>query len=314
MKHYFIMNPVSGHKRARERFLHEMTDLETDYELIFTMKKGDARAFSEDIAKTASHRDEDVRIFACGGDGTIHDVVNGAMGYSNVEIGCIPLGTGNDFIRNFGRKSQFMDLETYLDGPSVYCDSIMYSSENRGSVVTGHCVNMVNIGLDCNIVDTTQSVKKIPAVNGSAAYLASVFINLVRKKGENLRIDFGGSYTHDGKLLLISIANGCYCGGGIKGLPKALTDDGYMDVSLVRNVSRLDFVKLFPKYSKGTHLTDKRLNRKNILRYTKEVEMEIEANSGNFKLCIDGEISTSQKASFQINRHAFKFIIPPEKN
>ncbi len=313
MKHYFIMNPVSGHKHARERFLREMTDLETNYELIFTTKKGDARAFSEDIAKSAEKRDEHVRIFACGGDGTIHDVVNGAWGCLNVEIGCIPLGTGNDFIRNFGKKSEFTDLETYLDGPSVYCDTIGYEASNEGVVTTGHCVNMVNIGLDCNIVDTTDSIKKLPLVNGSAAYLAAVFVNLIKKKGENLKIDYDGRYLHDGKLLLISIANGCFCGGGIKGLPKASTDDGLMDVSLVRNVSRTDFIRLFPKYSKGTHLTDKTLIRKNMLRYTKENRLSIDTNKKHFKLCIDGEISTQQSATFTIEPHAFRFIVPPGK-
>lgn len=310
MKHYFIMNPVSGHKRARERFLHTMTDMETDYELIFTTKKGDARAFAEDIANTAFRKDETVRIFACGGDGTVSDIVNGAAGCGDVEIGCIPLGTGNDFIRNFGKKSDFLDVEKYVNGPAVYCDAIRYEAENDGVITKGRCVNMINIGLDCHIVATTDTIKKLPAINGSMAYLTSVFLNLIKKSGEDLKVNYDERFRHDGELLLISVANGCFCGGGIKGLPKARTDDGLMDVSLVGDVSRRDFIRLFPKYAKGTHLDDKLIIRKKLLRYSKEIRLDIDANKNSFKLCVDGEISSQQHLKLEIEPRAFKFIVP----
>ena len=309
MKYYFIMNPVAGSKRTRERFIREIGELTTPYELIYTTHVGDAKIYARDICESAEKRGEDVRIFACGGDGTLSDVVNGAIGCARAEVGCIPMGTGNDFIRNFGSDQQFYDINAYIDSYSVVCDSIQYTAVNGGERREGHCINMVNIGMDCNIVDTTDSIKKIPVIQGSVAYLTSVFINLIQKKGEKLKISYDDGYTYDDKLLLISIANGCYCGGGIKGLPLAKTDDGLMDVSLVKNVSRRQFVMLFPKYSKGTHLDSPAIKKKDILKYTNEKHLHIESEV-SFKVCIDGEISKFREVDFEIAPESFRFIVP----
>ena len=115
----------------------------------------------------------------------------------------------------------------------------------------------------------------------------------------------------DGNILLCSVANGCFCGGGIKGVPKSILDDGLMDVSVVRGgITRTTFVKLFPKYQKGTHLEDPLLVRKKICDYRKEKTLTITSNDESLRLCVDGEISSQKRVEFAVLQDAFRFIVP----
>ena len=78
--------------------------------------------------------------------------------------------------------------------------------------------------------------------------------------------------------MLIAIANGCYCGGGVKGVPYCKLDDGLMDVSVVNDMSRRFFMALFPSYSKGVHMEKKQIRDNDVIRYTKEKTLTVIAN------------------------------------
>jgi len=315
MKYYFILNPASGKKKNVNTNLYKIRDLVKrdglDYDLYFTKSQGDAERF---VRKTCeSHVKasdaEPIRIYAFGGDGTVNELVNGAFGFENVEIGIIPEGTGNDYIRNYGDPKAFLDLEAQLLGDSRYSDLIKYRAEYQGNVTEGFCANMFNIGFDCNVVDMTDRIKQWPLFSGSMAYLTSVFIVLGKKKETRLKVEYEDGTVYDQNVLLISIANGCFCGGGIKGVPKSILDDGLMDVSLVKGgVARRFFVRLFPKYQKGTHLEDEEI--KKILDYRQEKTLIITAGDESLRLCVDGEISTQKRVEFSVVSHAVKFIVP----
>ena len=141
-----------------------------------------------------------------------------------------------------------------MRGRSVSSDLIHFHAVYDNNITESYCANMFNIGFDCNVVDLTSRVKRWPLVGGSLAYLVSVFLILIRKKGADLRIEYDDGRVLDGKILLIAIANGCYCGGGVKGVPYCTLDDGLMDVSVVKDISRMCFLTLFPSYAKGTHM------------------------------------------------------------
>ena len=115
-----------------------------------------------------------------------------------------------------------------------------------------------------------------------------------------MRYDDGTEFS--GRLLLIAVANGCYCGGGVKGIPKARIDDGLIDVSLVNNTTRRNFIRLFPKYAKGTHLDDPAADDLIIIR----------PNGDQMKLCVDGEITMAGEIKFEIVPGAFRFVVPGE--
>ncbi|MDO4487017.1 MAG: diacylglycerol kinase family protein [Bacillota bacterium] len=314
MKHVFIMNPLSGKKRSRQHMIDAITsactELGEDYEIYFTEGPFDCKRHARQLCEEAAACGREIRIYGCGGDGTVNELVNGVHGFTNVEIGAIPMGTGNDYIRNYGNVSSFLDIKAQIKGESRYSDAIYYRAEYEDAVTEGYCANMFNIGFDCNVVDMTARVKNWPFVGGSLAYLISVAIILIKKKGADLVIEYDDGTKLDGKILLTAIANGCFCGGGVKGVPDSVLDDGLMDISVVKDVSRLTFVMLFPSYAKGTHLTKKKIIDRDIVRYTKEKALTVTANGESLRLCTDGEITTQKKVTFSIEENAFRFIVP----
>ena len=167
---------------------------------------------------------------------------------------------------------------------------------------------MFNIGFDCNVVDITAKLKKLPLMSGSLAYLAGVAAMLVRMKGANLKVEFDDGYVFYGDMLLIAIANGCFCGGGVKGVPKAETNDGLMDVSLIRKCSRRKFIKLFPKYAKGEHLEAKGADK--LITYKQGKKLKITANGKPMTFSTDGELTQAEKIKFEIVENAIDFVVP----
>lgn len=314
MKHIFIMNPLSGRKRSRRHITDAITsactELGVDYDIFFTSEPLDCKRHARQLCEEADAAGQELRIYGCGGDGTVNELVNGVCGFDNVEIGVIPMGTGNDYIRNYGDVSSFLDIKAQIMGMSRYSDAVHFCAEYEGNVTEGYCANMFNIGFDCNVVDMTARVKNWPFVGGSLAYLISVAIILIEKKGADLTIEYDDGTVLDGRILLIAIANGCFCGGGVKGVPESVLDDGLMDVSVVKDISRMTFVTLFPSYAKGTHLNKKKIIDRNIIRYTKEKALTVTANGESLRLCTDGEITTQKKVRFSIVENAFRFIVP----
>lgn len=316
MKNIFILNPYSGQKKIDNSIIKEIrdtsNDLGMDFEIYFTKSKGDGTRYIREVCKKCQDSGENLRIYGIGGDGTVNEIANGAVGFSNVEIGVIPMGTGNDYIRNYASPEKFMSIRNQLLGKSRYSDLIKYKAEYKGEITEGYCANMFNIGFDCNVVDMTDTVKTWPAMSGSMAYLLSVFIVLGKKRETDLRIEFEDGKIRDGKVLLISIANGCFCGGGIKGVPRSVLDDGLMDVSVVRSgITRSQFIRIFPKYKKGTHLEDEFLKKLDVIEYRQEKRMKLSAKDPEgIRLCVDGEISSQSSVEFEIAKNAVRFIIP----
>ena len=339
MRHIFVINQAAGQGGAKALsadIRQAGNAIGVDVEIYETVCPGDGERFvrrccreeaeqiGADEADDPAGTDEDARLrfYACGGDGTLNEVVNGMDGFSFAEAGCIPVGTGNDFVRNFP-EADFTDLPAQLTAKARPCDLIAWEEVSRtsgrdsrtddeGMASARLCINMVNIGFDGNVADLTARMKRVPLVNGTLAYIISVFTMLIEKKGADLRVEYPDGFVHDGKLLLIAIANGCFCGGGIKGLPRAKTDDGQMDVSLVKDVPRRAFVRLFPKYMNGTHLEEPRLA--DVIRYTPETGLTITANRGCMKVCIDGEILSMEGLRLAIRPEGVKFVVPAGEN
>ena len=329
MKNVFIVNPCAGQGKGNDKFIEKIENVAADLSMPVSVYKtagvGDGQVLARQIAQEAT---EETRIFACGGDGTFNEVLNGVMeaqadaadatdenarAAAKISIGLIPMGTGNDFCRNFSEAGDFVDIRSQLLGSPVPCDAIRYSGMLDGRQQTRYCANMFNIGFDCNVVDLTATLKTYPLVAGSFAYLLAVFSMMVKKKGANLKVEVDGEVRNDGPLLLTAVANGCFCGGGVKSSPEARTDDGLMDYNIIRDVSRIDFIRLFPKYAKGTHLGVPGVER--IIDTGKAKHITITPlNSagklGTMRLCTDGEIVDAEKIDMEIAPRAFSLVIP----
>lgn len=311
MKTIFVINPKAGSGNNIEKLKNSIKDaieyLKADAEVYFTKSVGDAKAFVENHCKSQGA----ARFIACGGDGTLSEVVNGAIGYDNVEIGVIPVGTGNDFCRNFEFHGDFFDAVSQIKGESIKCDAIKYSTYIDGTKKTGYGVNMFNIGFDCNVADMTNSIKKRSCILGPFAYILSIFVVLIKKKGANLLIELDGDIKHKGNLLLTSIANGSFCGGGVKSNPLADVNDGFINLNIIRNVSRLRLLTILPRYMNGTHIRMKNLEK--IISNLRCKKVIVIPENKAMRLCIDGEITDAGRTEFSIVHNAFNFVVPCKK-
>ena len=111
MKHLIIINPKAGVKDNSNKIIEEIKKVFENEEYTYYLTKGkkDATAYVKEYLKNNSL--DKIRIYACGGDGTLNEVVNGAYGYSNAEVTCYPNGSGNDFLKTFGKLEKFMNFE-----------------------------------------------------------------------------------------------------------------------------------------------------------------------------------------------------------
>lgn len=304
MRHIFIINPAAGRGASQKQLAAE---LDARGLTVYTTKRpGDAEDHIRKLCEEGGP--ENFRFYACGGDGTLNEIVNGTFGFCNAEVAFIPVGSGNDFIRMFDIPlSSFTDIDKQLAGKASYIDLIKYQ-ELDGKSPARYAVNMFNTGFDCNVVANMELFKRYPFVSGPLAYYLSVLFTLVRKDGADLDISFDDGSGYNGYALFAAIGNGAFCGGGLKGIPYAKPDDGLIDVSIVKNIQRRKFASLFKKYADGTYIEDERL--KELVVYKKCRSLTVKNRSKARRMCVDGEITPQDEVKFEIAPNALRFSLP----
>ena len=306
MKTVFVVNPRAGQGKNAARLIDSIEkhilSVNPDAQIYVTRCADDARAFVNDFCKTYGP----ARFIACGGDGTLNEVLNGAIDFKDAQIGVMPFGTGNDFCRNFDADFDFSSIENQLSGSTVKCDAIHYTTIIDGVKKEGYCVNMINIGFDSNVADMCEEMKKKPFVSGSMAYFLSILTAMIKKKGANLSIEIDNEPVYCGPLLLTSVANGSFCGGGIQSNPLAMVSDGVMNVNIIKNIRRIQFIPLLPHYMNGTILDVKNIDRYLINKDCGKIT--IKPCGGKMRMCIDGEIIDAGETTLEVIHNAFSFI------
>lgn len=304
MKYCFILNPAAGKGYGLEQLREDIEacykQSDTEVEIYTTMGVGDAKDY---VARAvAENPEESYRFYACGGDGTLCEVVNGVMGLDNpkqAEVGLIPSGTGNDFVRNFTFGENFFDIRAQMEAESIPIDLIRCNDL--------YAINMVNIGFDCEVVVKTAQLKRRSFISSKMAYITGLVVTLFRKPGIHAKQIFNGEGEGEEKqYLLNTYANGSFCGGGFHSNPASSVQDGKLDAILVNDVTRRKFLSLVGKYKKGTHLsgefTDILSNQK-----LDRVDMIFE---GETPVSVDGEIVTVNELHLSIAPLALNFLVP----
>lgn len=244
MRHLFIINPAAGKKGTTARLEAMLDRLSFPHEVTYTEREGDARRFAEEAVRTG----EPVRIYACGGDGTLNEVVNGAAGYDNAAITCVPKGTGNDFLKIFGPDywELFYDLEALAAGPQTPFDLIDCNGQLG--------INTVCAGVDARVAADVHRYKNWRFVSGIGAYILSLLENIFFKGiARPMTVRMGEIRWEDRPASLLCICNGRCYGGGFMPVAEAMPDDGVLDVLLVRKVSLFTFLRLVGKYARGLY-------------------------------------------------------------
>ena len=177
------------------------------------------------ITREAAASGEEYRIYACGGDGTLNEVVCGAAGAANVAVTHWPCGSGNDFIKNFNEPPAFFELSRLLDAEETLLDLIQVGED--------YSLSICSMGIDARIGTEIQKYKRLPLVSGKGAYNLSTVVNLIKGIHRHYAVEINGE-TIDDRFTLICICNGRFYGGGYQPIPEARPDDGRLDVLLVK--------------------------------------------------------------------------------
>lgn len=244
MRHLFIINPVAGRKGTTQALLNQLDQVSFPHEKVFT----DGEGHAEVLARQAAQSGEPVRIWACGGDGTLNEVVNGAAGFDNAAVTCVPKGTGNDFLKLFGPRFRelFNDLEALAAGPQRAFD-LMDCNGKLG-------LDVVCAGVDARIAAGVHRYKDLRFVSGIGAYLLSLTEQVIfRGLCRPLTIRADGLDWQERQTAILCICNGRHYGGGFMPVPDAMPDDGVLDVLAVGEISRLTFFRLVGKYAQGLY-------------------------------------------------------------
>ena len=244
MRHLFILNPAAG-KRGTTKQLEGLLDrLRVPHEVVYTGGAGDAERFAREAAAAGAP----VRIYACGGDGTLNEVVNGAAGYENAAVTNVPKGTGNDFLKIFGPdyRKIFYDLEALAQGPQTAFDLI----DCNGRLG----IDVVCAGVDARIAADVHRYKDWPLVTGKGAYVLALLENIFLKGiSRSMSVQMGDKRWENAPACLLCVCSGRYYGGGFMPVGDAMPDDGVLDMLRVRQISLWTFLRLVGQYAKGRY-------------------------------------------------------------
>ena len=299
MRHIFIINPHAGKKDQTGR-IYEMADLlraqhGLECQCLLTQRPGGA----EEMARRLAESGEALRLYACGGDGTVSEVANGIAGFPNAAMTCIPTGTGNDFLKNFGPDAaRFADVENLWNGEERQLDLIDCNGRQ--------CLTIACSGIDARVAESVHELGDSPLLSGRGSYLAAVAVNfLFRGIGRHWRVTLDGEVIED-DFALVSMCNGRYYGGGSTPVPEARMNYGVLHTVLVKNISKLRFARLFPDYSAGNH---EKLP-KDVVRFSTAKVVRIHSDDGDIVTCLDGECSHSHDVTLRLADKKLNFFGP----
>ena len=308
MRYAFVVNPASG-KEGHDKGVIKAIDTlisthgDEDIGLYYTDAAQGALGLSAELAEDAMSAEEDIVIFACGGDGTAHEVVNGIYRYENAILGLVPIGSGNDLCRALSKGKRkykdYRDLDKQMKGHPHKIDVIRIRWKEDEEERSTLAINGVNIGFDGNTAIRAAELNDRTPLSGSLAYLAAVFGTLVKKDGQSLYITADGEELYNGDLLLATMGNGNYCGGGIESCPRASLDDGLIELMAIRDLPRLSFIAKFPKFKAGRLFEIKDADKIVCYRQAREITVK-PLKADKMKFVIDGEIYNTSEIRAEI--------------
>ncbi|MBE6940966.1 MAG: diacylglycerol kinase family lipid kinase [Ruminococcaceae bacterium] len=295
MTHLFIINPAAGSRDRTKDYSEKIEKICTERGLDYRIEVSGAPGECTRIAREAAQSGEKYRIYACGGDGTLNEVVSGAAGFDNVAVTVFSGGSGNDFVKLFSEPEAFFHLERLLDAEETTFDLIKCNDD--------FSLNICSVGLDARIGTDVANYKRIPLLSGFRAYAASTVVNVIRGIAEHYIVEVNGE-TIDKELTMICICNGQYYGGGFHPVPEADPTDGLLDVLLVDKVSRLQVAQVIGKYKDGRY---KELPK--LVRHFRTDHVTIRCD-GPTAINLDGELRVSDVVDIRIADEKIRFFYP----
>lgn len=242
-----VLNPTAGHGRAGRLapWIRERLALRPDAELHVTQRRGDATELAAGAGEAGFSR-----VVAVGGDGTIQEVVNGLLATSEpVELGIVPIGSGNDLARSLRLPFDAAEAWTAALGNATRPLDVARATNGVGE---GRWFSSAGgIGFDAQVA--AAMVDRRGWQSGRIGYLLTTLSQLRRFDNRSIRLTIDGEMITR-RVLLVAVANGEYYGGGMRIAPGAKADDGRLDICVVGDISRLTALQQLANLYRGTHV------------------------------------------------------------
>lgn len=307
MEHVFIVNPISGKADASLYLVPQIIEQAKKCNISYRIEMTQAHRHAVQLAQAYAQAGDPVRLYACGGDGTLNEVLEGVLrsGNHEAEVASIPCGSGNDYVRNFGKPQDFLNLENQINGHAISVDLMRTQ--------TGISAAICSVGIDAKVAYNIPKYRRIPLCGGTMAYNLSILENLCRPLGQKLRVEIDGKVFCD-QFLIATICNGSYYGGGYCAAPKADLQDGVLEVVLVRKMSRLRIASVLAKYKAGAHIAEDGTvcpDLRDVLYclHAQEVHI-IPVDEKNTIVNIDGECGPAERLDAWVMPGAVRFVLP----
>ena len=295
MTHLFIINPAAGSRDRSGEYRQKIEAAFAGRPELYRIEISKGPGDCTKLAREAAESGETYRIYACGGDGTLNEVVQGAAGFDNVAITGYSGGSGNDFVKLFDDPKAFFDIERLLDAETATFDLIKCNDD--------YSLNICSVGLDARIGTHVQSYKRLPLLHGFRAYVASTVGNVFKRIAEHYVVHINGEVI-DGKKTFVCCCNGRFYGGGFNPVLEADPSDGLMDVLLVDKVSLLQVPGIVGKYKNGQY---KELPH--LVRHVLTDRVQIVCDKPS-PISLDGELRQAKEINMEIAKEKINFFYP----
>lgn len=305
---FWVVNPACGNGAGKHRWFAVERQLR-DNGLVVNAKLTTGPNHATAISRQALYDGYD-HIIVVGGDGTINEVVNGfyhdktaARINPAAAFSVIPLGSGCDFTRMLGVSHNMKEIMTLCQGGrEMTCDLVKANYTNwAGDNENRVYINVADLGLGCEIaLRVNQQGKRW---GGFLAFLVTTLTTLAKVECQTVCLEVDGQEVFSGLVNLIAVANGQFFGGGMKIAPLARIDDGYLDVIVLRGLSRGEIITNLPRVYRGSHLTHPKVSfyRGKIINISSAEEICLE---------MDGETPGMGNCRFEVLKSELTLILP----
>ena len=312
MRYLFILNPAAGKQDCTVQLIPQLQQAAVragiPVDAVATCKTeyaGHAKALARAAAEEAAKAGEQLHIWTAGGDGTLVEALTGVQGFANAAVGCLPYGSGNDFLRTYGTREEFTDLDAQLAGGEVTIDLLETS--------LGLSATICAAGLDAQVAYGIPKFRRIPLCGGEMSYLLSIVEQLCGHIGRRVTFTIDDEeLTVD--CLMCAICNGRAYGGGFLAAPEADPADGWLDVMIVRRVGRLTIAKLLGMYKSGRHFVNGQLTEEAkpyfLYRRARRVALRPADGRGPIVATADGECAPCDAVEAVLRPLSGRILLP----
>jgi YegS/Rv2252/BmrU family lipid kinase len=300
---FAVVNPNAGNGKGKKDW-NRISELfqKNDIRMISksTERKGHAIEYTRELIADGYRK-----IVAVGGDGTLNEIINGVFTQAycspkDIIISMIPVGTGNDWGRMFGIPLVYEGaVQVIKEGKLMLHDIGVASFYNGKRKEKRYFINIAGLGFESIVVKKTNK-QKDKGKSNQAIYFYNLLSSLITYRNTLADITIDGKKSTM-RIFSINVGNGRYCGGGMRQTPDALPDDGLFDITVIKEMGRLEIIKSLKLLYDGTILSHPKVDgyRSNNLAVSSESRLYLEA---------DGESLGHTPAEFSIIPSAVNIV------